>query len=139
MAKNPIPQGKYIPAKKSANLVFSAGMTPRLDGKLIQVGRVEIDKPLEDYKNAVVQAANNALTAIKNSLTEDEEISEIMTMTVYVNAEDGFTAHSKLADFASEYIVNELGDIAICSRTAIGVKSLPGNAPLEIQIIASYK
>ncbi|CDZ75283.1 endoribonuclease L-PSP [Peptoniphilus sp. ING2-D1G] len=139
MEKNPIPQGKYIPAKKSANFIFSAGMTPRLDGKLIQEGKVERDKPLEDYKDAVVQAAKNAITAIKNTLVEDEEIEAIMTMTVYINAEDDFTSHSKLADFASEYIVNELGDIAICSRTAIGVKSLPGRAPVEIQIIASYK
>lgn len=32
---NPIPQGKYLPASRSGNLVFSAGMTPRNKGVLI--------------------------------------------------------------------------------------------------------
>jgi enamine deaminase RidA (YjgF/YER057c/UK114 family) len=136
--KNPIPQGKYIPAKKSKNFIFSAGMAPRIDGKLMLEGQVKNTEDISIYKEAVVQAAKNALTAIKNALSPEEKIEDIVTMTVYVNAEDGFTSHSKIADFASEYIVDKLGDLAICSRAAIGVKSLPGNAPVEVQIVASY-
>lgn len=139
MEKNPIPQGKYIPAKKSKDLVYSAGMTPRVDGKLMLEGKVKVSEDLNFYRDAVKQAAKNALVAIKNTLEEGEKIEDIVTMTVYVNAEEGFTSHSKLADFASNYIVENLGDIAICSRAAIGVYSLPGNAPVEVQLVASYK
>ena len=138
MEKNPIPQGKYIPAKKSKDLVYSAGMTPRVDGKLMLEGKVKVSEDLNFYRDAVKQAAKNALVAIKNTLEEGEKIEDIVTMTVYVNAEEGFTSHSKLADFASDYIVENLGDIAICSRAAIGVYSLPGNAPVEVQLVASY-
>ena len=56
-------------------------------------------------------------------------------MTVYVNAGEGFNAHSKIADFASEYLCEELGEAGIAARAAIGIASLPGEAPAEVQIV----
>ena len=43
MAKeaNPIPQGKYVPATRFGNLIFTAGMTPRNNGVLIRTGKVK--------------------------------------------------------------------------------------------------
>lgn len=131
-----IPQGKYIPAKRCGNLVFTAGMTPRNNGVLIMEGKIDNNEPLEKYIIAVEQATENALKAIKNILSKDEVIVDILSLNVYVNSENNFKKHSKLADFASEYLFKELGEIGIASRTSVGVISLPGNAPVEIQIIA---
>ena len=44
-----IPQGKYIPAKRYGNLVFTAGMTPRNNGVLIMEGKIDNNEPLEKY------------------------------------------------------------------------------------------
>ena len=132
---NPIPQGKYVPATRFGDVIVTAGMTPRKNGQLIQTGRVLKDAPLEDYKDAVRQAAENALTAARNQLAEDECIVRVLSMTVYVNAEDGFTSHAKIADFASDYLNEELGDASPMARVSIGVATLPGNAPVEIQLI----
>ena len=132
---NPIPQGKYVPATRFGDLIVTAGMTPRKNGQLIQTGRVLKDAPLEDYKDAVRQAAENALTAARNQLAEDEHIVRVLSMTVYVNAEDGFTSHAKIADFASDYLNEELGDASPMARVSIGVATLPSNAPMEIQLM----
>ena len=132
---NPIPQGKYVPATRFGDVIVTAGMTPRKNGQLIQTGRVLKDAPWEDYKDAVRQAAENALTAARNQLAEDECIVRVLSMTVYVNAEDGFTSHAKIADFASDYLNEELGDASPMARGAIGVATLPGNAPVEIQLM----
>lgn len=139
MEKNPIPQGRYLPAKKSKGFIYSAGMTPRLDGKLILEGKITSDKEISFYKEAVVQATKNALTAIKNTLEDGEVLEEIISMTVYVNTEEDFTAHSKIADLGSNYLFEVLGEKGISPRSAIGVTTLPGNAPVEIQLVASYK
>ena len=139
MEKNPIPQGRYLPAKKSKGFIYSAGMTPRLDGKLILEGKVTSDKEISFYEEAVVQATKNALTAINNTLEDGEELEEIISMTVYINAEEDFTDHSKIADFGSNYLFEVLGEKGISPRAAIGVMTLPGNAPVEIQLVASYK
>lgn len=133
---NPIPQGRYLPATRIDNIVFTAGMTPRLDGKLIQTGKVRISEPIETYRKAVEQASLNALNATKNILLEDESLVKILSLTVYVNAEEGYTSHAKIADLASNFLFDELGEAGIGSRAAIGVGSLPGNAPVEVQLIA---
>ena len=128
-----------MPAKKSKGFIYSAGMTPRLDGKLILEGKVTSDKEISFYKEAVVQATKNALTAINNTLEDGEVLEEIISMTVYVNAEEDFTTHSKIADLGSNYLFEILGEKGISPRVAIGVMTLHGNAPIEIQLVASYK
>ena len=133
---NPIPQGKYVPATRFGNMIFTAGMTPRNNGVLIRTGKVKATDDIADYKDAVVQAAKNALTAAKNKLEEGEKIVQIMQITVYVNSEPDFTKQPKIADFASEYFCEELGEFGVGSRAAVGVAVLPGEAPVEIAIIA---
>ena len=134
---NPIPQGKYVPATRFGQLIYTAGMTPRKNGVLMMEGKLGQAANLEDYREAVVQAAKNALTAARNKLNEGEALAQILSITVYVNAEADFTGQSKLADMASEYFCEELGEAGVGSRAAVGVASLPGNAPVEISITAA--
>ena len=75
--------------------------------------------------------------AAQTMLKPDEHISAILSMTVYIASEPNFSALSKLADFASSYLRSALGVNGIGCRAAIGVLTLPGNAPVEIQLIAS--
>ena len=134
---NPVPQGNYVPATRFENLIFTAGMTPRINGVLMQEGKIGADVPVETYRDAVRQAAKNALTAARNKLTEGERIVQLLSVTVYVNGVEQFTKHSKIADLASEYFCEELGEAGIGSRAAVGVATLPGNAPVEISIVAA--
>lgn len=137
MPQSPKPQGRYLPATRDGNLVFTAGMTPREDGVLILQGKVRADEPLETYRPAVELAAANALRAARDVLAAGERIARIINMTVYVAAQEPFEAHAKIADFASGYLYDTLGQPGIGSRAAIGVQSLPGNAPVEIALVAS--
>ena len=133
----PKPQGDYVPATRNGNLIFTSGMTPRKDGVMTLTGPVKVDEPLDTYKDAVLLACGNALTAARAMLGNGERISAILSLTVYVAAEPGFTAHSRLADFASAFLRSELGTDGIGSRAAVGVATLPGNAPVEIQLVAA--
>lgn len=136
-SQGPKPQGDYVPAARNGNLIFTSGMTPRKDGVLMLAGLVRADEPLDTYREAVVLACENALAAARAMLGKDERIRAILSLTVYVAAEQGFTAHSRLADFASAFLRSELGTDGIGSRAAVGVATLPGNAPIEIQLVAA--
>lgn len=137
--KNPVPQGKYVPATRFGFLVMTAGMTNRKDGVLQMAGKVKAGEPLETYKDAVVLAASNALTAARNKLEEGEEIAQVLRMEVLIDAEEGFVEHAKLADFASEYLVAELGQAGVCARAAIGMGTLPKKAPVEVMLTVAVK
>ena len=137
MSQNPIPQGNYRPAVRYGNLIYTAGMTPRRNGVLIQSGKIRPDRPLDDYREAVIQAASNALTAAQNTLREGERIAQILSLTVYLNATPDYTPHAKVGDIASQWLYEQLGDAGIGARAAIGLATLPGDAPVEIQLVAA--
>lgn len=132
---NPIPQGQYVSATRAGELIFTAGMTPRKDGVLLFSGKVQAEEPLDNYRGAVRQATLNALIAARNMLSAQEDLKQVLSLTVYINATEGFTEHARLADYASELLVQELGQAGVGSRAAIGVATLPGNAPVEVQMV----
>jgi len=133
----PVPQGLYLPAVRHGGLIFTAGMTPRKDGVLLFTGPLAANSDPGLHEDAVVLACGNAVAAAENLLAEDETIAAILSLTVYVAAETGFIAHSKLADFASQFLKSRFGAAGIGARAAVGVATLPGNAPVEVQLIAA--
>lgn len=134
--EQPIPQGKYLPAVRHADLIYTSGMTPRRAGKLLYSGKIRVADSIDFHRDAVRLATLNALTAAKACLSEGERISLILQLNVFLNTEEEFLAHAKIADFASEVLIESLGTNCIGSRAAIGVASLPSNAPVEITLIA---
>jgi len=134
--EQPIPQGKYLSAVRNADLIYTSGMTPRKGGKLIYSGKIKILDPTELHKEAVRLATLNALTAAKACLILGERISKIIQLNVFLNTEERYVEHAKIADYASDLIIENLGNNSIGSRAAIGVASLPSNATIEITLIA---
>lgn len=136
VSPQPVPQGLYASATRHGDLIFTAGMTPRHDGVLRFTGPIAVNGDPMEHRDAVVLACTNALTAARALLVGAESIGRILNLTVYLAAEQDFADHSKLADHASRYLKAELGENGIGARAAIGVASLPGNASVEIQLVA---
>ena len=59
------PLAAYIPAVQTANLVFTSGQLPMVDGKLTHTGKVGAEVSAEDAKALAEICALNALAAIK--------------------------------------------------------------------------
>lgn len=132
----PRPQGQYVPTSRVGDLVTTAGMTPRVDGVLVVTGRVGETVDLEEARRAATIAASNALSAIVDSVGGLDHITGLARMTIYVHAASGYTQHTAVADAATDALVVHLGDLGRCARSAVGVASLPGDAPVEIELTA---
>jgi enamine deaminase RidA (YjgF/YER057c/UK114 family) len=134
----PRPMGRYQPATRHGDLVFTAGMTPRRDGELVVRGTVGADVSLEEAKRAAGMAAANALAAAANAAGGVENIERLLRLTVYVAVTPGFEHLSAVADGASDVLAALLdGERAAAARSAIGVQMLPGGAPVEIELVAT--
>ena len=133
----PVPQGKYVPAIRNENVIYTSGMTPRLLGELLYSGKMRVESNIETYRDAVELATLNAFEAAQSCLKYGEVISKILQMSIFLNTEDDFTQHSKIADFASEILTDFLGINNVGTRVTIGVASLPSNAPVEITLVCS--
>lgn len=138
-SEQPVPQGKYLPAVRHGDLIYTSGMTPRKAGNLLYSGKIRVSDSIESHRESVRLAALNAFTAAQACLQENEKIALILQLNVFLNAETEFTAHAKVADFASEVFIENLGANCLGSRAAIGVSSLPSNAPVEITIICKVE
>lgn len=135
--EQPIPQGKYLPAVRHHDLIYTSGMTPRKAGKLLYSGQIKVSDPIDAHKEAVCLATLNALAAAQSCLQEGEIIGIILQLNVFLNAAADLTTHARIADFASDVLIENLGANCIGSRAAIGVASLPSNAPVEITLVAT--
>lgn len=135
IVEQPIPQGKYLPAVRHADLIYTSGMTPRKAGILIYSGKIRASDPIESHRDAVRLATLNALAAAQACLKEGEKISLILQLKIFLNAEPEFTAHAQIADYASDVLIEHLGPGSIGSRAAVGVATLPSDAPVELTLI----
>lgn len=110
-------------------------MTPRRGGTLVVTGRVGAELTVEDAKAAAAVAVRNALAAVRSVVPSGTSFRPV-EMVVYVAAAAGFTALSAVADGASDVIAETLGEENLPARSAIGVYTLPGGAPVEISLTA---
>lgn len=132
----PPPQGDYVPAVFHDGVIYSAGMTPRRDGRLMITGVVGATVSLEDAKAAAGLAAENALAAVQSLLPRATGF-RCLRMTVYIACASGFVTLSAVADGASAAIAAVVGPDRLPARSAIGVQSLPSGAPVEVELIAA--
>jgi enamine deaminase RidA (YjgF/YER057c/UK114 family) len=132
----PAPRGDYLPAAVHDRVVYTAGMTPRRDGRLIVSGTVGADITPAQARSAARLAAANALAAARSVLPDGASL-RCLKMTVYIACLPGFTDLSAVADGASEEIRTALGEQGLGARSAIGVLSLPSGAPVEVELVGA--
>ena len=135
----PKPLAAYIAVTKVDNLVFTAGQLPMVDGKLIAEGKLGAEVSNELGIKAAEVCALNCLSVIKSEIGSLENIEQVVKVTVFVNSADGFSAQPQIANGASEFLVNVLGDAGKHVRSAVGASGLPLNAPVEIEMIVKVK
>lgn len=135
----PKPVAEYIPAKKIGNLVFTSGQGPIKDGKFIYVGKIGGEVSLkEGYESAKI-CAINCLAAIKSVIGSLDKIDEIIKVKGYVNSTSDFYRQPEVVNGASELIVKIFGEKGKHARSALGTSVLPGNIPVELEMIVKVK
>ena len=133
----PEAQGHYQVSVVHDGLILTAGLTPRdASGKLIATGQVGGGLEFAEAALAARQAARNAAAVVAEAAGGRENVARLLRLTVYIACTDGFTRHSKLADVVSVELGKALGLTEQPVRTAVGVRSLPGDAPIEIEVTA---
>lgn len=133
------PGGVYVPAVRSGDLVFTAGQIPTHGGRLVAAGKVATDVSLAEAQAAARQACLNALAAVKAQIGSLDNLVRIVRVNVFVNSAADFADQAKVANGASELLVELFGEAGRHTRCAIGAAELPLNAPVELDLIVEMK
>ena len=131
----PPPGGVYKPLVIIDRLAYLSGHGPfQADGSYI-TGRVGEDLNLELAQVAARQVGLSLLTSIRAGLGTLDRVKRVVKTLAFVNSTLDFVDQPAVVNGYSELFADVFGDAGIGARSAIGTSVLPGNIPVEIEVI----
>ena len=133
------PVAAYVPTVRTGSLVYVAGQIPMVDGKLPQTGQLGKDVTLEEGQALARTCALNCLAAVKAEIGDLSRVKRVVRIGAFVASADAFTDQPKVANGASELLVQVFGDKGRHARAAVGVNVLPLGAPVEVEMLVEVE
>lgn len=136
------PVAAYVPALQEGDLVFTSGQLPLADGALLATGKVGEGDGLvgpDRAKELAQVCALNAIAAVKSVVGDLDRVSRVVKVVGFVASDPAFTGQPGVVNGASELLGLAFGDAGVHARSAVGVASLPLDAPVEVEIVVSVR
>jgi enamine deaminase RidA (YjgF/YER057c/UK114 family) len=132
----PKPLGVYKPCLIDGKYLYLSGHgTVQEDGTLI-IGRIGEDMDMDQGKLAARQVGLAMLATIKANLGSLDKVKRVIKVLGMVNCVPSFEKHPYVINGCSELFAAVWGEEnGIGVRSAIGMGSLPGNIPVEIEAL----
>ena len=131
----PPPIGNYLPATRSGNITWMAGVgSRRADGSRI-TGKLGSDVSVEQGYEAARWCALNLLARIQAELGDLDKVARVLKVVGMVNSAPHFTEQAKVVDGASDLFVALFGDRGRHSRSAPGMGALPGDSAVIVDCV----
>ena len=132
--------GNFVPAVRTGNLVYTAGTGPGLpDGSLLHVGKLGGEITIEQGYDCARQTMLNLLSNLKGEIGDLDKVKRVVKLLCMVNATPEFTDTPRVANGASDLLVSIFGERGQHARSAVGMSTLPGNMPIEIEMIVEVE
>jgi enamine deaminase RidA (YjgF/YER057c/UK114 family) len=129
----PAPVAAYVPAVRGGTFVYTSGQVPMVDGALAATGLVGAEVDETEAKRLAQICVLNALAAV-NSVVSLDSVRAVIKVVGFVASAPGFYGQPGVVNGASELLGEVFGGSGH-ARSAVGVSSLPLNAPVEVELI----
>ena len=131
----PPPVGNYLPAARSGNVMWMAGVgSGRPDGSRI-TGKLGDELTVEQGYEAARWCALNLLSRIKAELGNLDKVTRVLKVVGMVNSAPGFGEQARVVDGASDLFVALFGDQGRHARSAPGMGALPGGTAVIVDCV----
>ena len=132
----PVPGGNYVETVRTGNLLFVAGHVPRMpDGSLLNPGKLGQEVTIEQGYQSAQRCMLNCLSSVKVALGDLDKVKQVIKLLCMVNCAPTFGDQPKVANGASDLLVNLYGDRGRHARSAVGMGGLPNNVCIEVEMI----
>lgn len=130
-----VPLASYVPAVRSGSYVYTSGQVPMVGGKMAVTGKVGAGVDAETAHEAARICALNALAAVRSVTGDLSSVKRVVKVVGYVASAPDFTGQPAVINGASDLLGQVFGDSGAHARSAVGVVSLPLDAPVEVELI----
>ena len=132
----PKPGGVYKPCVQVGNLIYVSGHGPVLQDGSLMKGKVGKEMDADSAKQAAKQVGLTILTTLKGHIGSLNKIKRVIKVLGLVNSTTDFEEHPYVINGCSELFLQIWGeDNGVGVRSAVGMGSLPGNIPVEIEAL----
>lgn len=131
--------GVYKPIVFTGELAYVSGHGPFQSDETYMAGKVGSDLDLEAGQAAARQTGLALLATIRKELGSLDRVSRVIKLLGMVNATPEFGQHPQVINGCSELFRDVFGEDGVGARSAVGMGSLPGNIPVEIELIIEVK
>ncbi|MFO0967969.1 MAG: RidA family protein [Gemmataceae bacterium] len=131
------PVAKYKPTVQIGNQLYVSGHGPaKIGDKAPLLGKVGVKLSLEQGKEAARLVGINILATVRAALGSLDKVKRLVKTLGMVNAAADFLDHPQVINGFSELMAQIFGeDAGVGARSAVGMGSLPGDIPVEIECI----
>ena len=131
----PAAGGTYSPVVIVDRMAYVSGQGPvGPDGKYL-TGRVGDDLTEEQGIQAARVVGLTMLSTIRAQLGSLDRVKRVVKVLGMVNCTADFMTQPKVINGFSDLMVEVWGDAGRGARSAVGMGSLPGNIPVEVEAI----
>ena len=130
----PTPIANYIPAKRSGNLVFTAGQVSAEKGREYK-GKLGDDLSLDDARRATRACVINCLASIKATIGTLDKVRQVIAIHGLINSTLTCTDQAAAMNGASDFVVEIFGEAGKHIRTSAGVAGLPMGFAASVYMI----
>jgi enamine deaminase RidA (YjgF/YER057c/UK114 family) len=135
----PKPVGAYLTTRQAGDLLFLSGTTCYTPEGLLFKGRVGKELTLQEGYAAARQTMLNLLSVAKDALGNLDRVEYVIKLNGYVNSAPDFDRQPEVINGASDLLEQVFGERGKHARTSIGVNVLPGNIPVEIEMVLQVR
>lgn len=129
------PSHAYVPVQQTGNLLFVSGNGPKKDGNYEFLGKLGGEVTLEQGQESARWCILNCLASVKRYLGDLDRVVGVIKVVGFVASVPTFTKQPQVMNAASDLLVAIFGDRGAHARTSVGVAALPGDIPVEIEMI----
>lgn len=135
-----VPTAAFKPYVVHGGLIHVSGQLPIRNGKPVWVGRVPDAVSIEEARQAAELCAINVLAWVKHACQGDfDRVERCIRLGGFVATGEGFADAPTIINTASQVMTSAFGDRGDHARIAIGVMSLPFDAPVEVEAVFALR
>ena len=131
------PAANYVRAVRTGNLLFLSGSGP---GNAAPRGKLGADLTVEQGYQAARATGLVLLANLRDAVGSLDKVKRIVKVLGMVNSTPEFTDQPRVINGFSDLMVEVFGEAkGKHARSAVGMAALPGNIPVEIEMIVELE
>jgi enamine deaminase RidA (YjgF/YER057c/UK114 family) len=131
----PSPLANYVAYVEVGAMLYVSGQGPRdASGRMVR-GKVGRDLDVAQAYEQARLTGMNLLAIAHAALGDLGRVRRVVKLLGMVNAVPEFEDHPAVVNGCSDLLIAVFGDIGRHARSAVGLASLPGGIPVEIEAV----